>query len=84
MVILYEKCDPEVAKDKSLPRDSFLVTYMNDNEVCYDVVRSGNQVEVFDHYHDKSCTVKSIKWTEGNVHPKMYGYVPRETKKKKR
>lgn len=83
-MILHQNCDPELAKDKNLPRDSFLVSYMNDNELCYDIVRSGNQVEVFDYYHDKSYTVKQIKWTEGTINPKTYGYVPKDTKKRRR
>lgn len=84
MIILHQSCDPEISKDKTLPRDSFLVTYLNDNEVCHDIVRSGSQVEVFDYYHDKSYTVKGIQWTEGTVHPKMYGYVPKDSKKKRK
>lgn len=84
MIILYEKCDPELAKQKTLPRDSYLVKYMNDNEVLYDIVRSGTRVEIFDHYYDKSLLIQSIDWTEGNVHPKMYGYTPKDVKKKRR
>lgn len=84
MIILHQGCEPEIAKDKSLPRDAFLVTYMNDNQICYDIVRSGSQVEVFDYYHDKSYTVKKIEWTQGTAHPKMYGYVPKESKKKRK
>jgi hypothetical protein len=60
---------------------------MNDNQLCYDIVRSGNQVEIFDHYHDNSYVVKSIQWTGGTVNPKSYGYVPKDpkdTKKRKR
>lgn len=83
-MILHQNCDPEMANDKSLPRDSFIVTYLNEEQVCYDIVKSGSQVDVFDYYHDKSYTVKAIKWTEGAIHPKMYGYVPKDTKKKKR
>lgn len=84
MIILYERCEPELAKEKSLPRDSYLVTYMSEDQVFYDIVRSGTRVEIFDHYYDKSYQLKSIDWTEGNVHPKMYGYTPRDTKKKRR
>jgi hypothetical protein len=84
LVILHENCDPEAAREKSLPRDSYLVTYMNDNETCYDIVRSANQVEVFDHYHDKAYVVKSIAWTDGTIHPKMYGYTPKDFKKKRK
>jgi hypothetical protein len=83
-MILHQNCEPELAKDKNLPRDSYIVSYMNDNLLCYDIVRSGNQVEVFDHYHDNSYVVKSIGWTEGLINPKSFGYVPKDNSKKRR
>ena len=83
MIILHQDCDLELSKDKNLPRDSFIVEYMNDNQLCYDIVRSSSQVEVFDYYHDKSYTVKSINWTEGNINPKSYGFIPKDTKRKR-
>lgn len=83
-MILHQNCEPELAKDKNLPRDSFIVSYMNDNLLCHDIVRSGNQVEVFDYYHDNSYTVKSIKWTEGIINPKSFGYVPKDPSKKRK
>jgi hypothetical protein len=83
-MILHQNCEPELAKDKNLPRDSYIVSYMNDNLLCYDIVRSGNQVEVFDHYHDNSYVVKSIQWTEGLINPKSFGYVPKDNSKKRR
>lgn len=84
MIIMHEKCDPDLSKEKSLPRDTFLVKYLNDNEVCYDIVRSSTQVEVFDYYYDKSYLVQSISWTEGTINPKIYGYTSKDSKKKKR
>lgn len=84
MIILHKKCEPELAKDKSLPRDSYIVSYMDDDTLCYDIVRSPTQVEIFDHYHDNSYKVKSIRWTSGTINPKCYDYVPKETKRKKR
>lgn len=83
MKILNQNCEPELAKDKSLPRDSLLIEYMNDNILCYDIVRSSNQVEVFDYYYDKSYMIKSISWTEGLINPKSYGFVPKEPKRKR-
>lgn len=84
MIILHENCDPEIAKDKALPLDTFLVSYLNEDKLCYDVVRSGTQVEVFDHYYDKKYQIKAIKWTNGTVNPKTYGYTSKDSKKKKR
>ena len=83
-MILHSKCEPDLAKDKSLPRDSYIVSYMNDNLLCYDIVRSGNQVEIFDHYYDNSYVVKSIEWTEGLTSPKSFGYIPKDFSKKRR
>lgn len=83
-MILHQNCSQDQSKDKSLPRDSFIITYMNDNQICHDIVQCSSQVEAFDYYHDKSYIVKSINWTEGRVHPKIYGYVPKDSKKKKK
>jgi len=83
-MILHQNCELELSKDKDLPRDSYIVSYMNDNLLCYDIVRSGNQVEIFDHYHDNSYVVKSIKWTEGLINPKNFDYVPKDATKKRR
>lgn len=83
-MILHQNCKREQSSDKSLPLDSFIVTYMNDNEICHDIVQCNSQVEVFDYYHDNSHIVKSIEWTEGRVNPRFYRYSPKDSKKKKR
>ena len=74
--------DPSAANDKSLPRDSYLITYGDNGEQKYDVVQ-GLQSDIFDQYWDKYRDVRGLKWTEGTVSPKMWGYVPNEKKKKK-
>lgn len=84
MIILHQNCEPELAKDKSLPRDSYIVTYINEEKVCYDIVKSSTQVEIFDYYHDNAFKVKDIRWTDGTINPKIYGYVAKEPKKRKR
>lgn len=84
LMILHQNCESNLAKDKSLPRDSLLVTYMNDNLLCYDIVRSSSQVEVFNYYYDNSYTVKRIDWTEGLINPKSYGFVPKDIKRKRK
>ena len=80
--IIHVNCDPILAEDKSLPRDSYLVTY-GDNELQkYDIVQ-GLRSDIFDQYWDKYRDVRGMAWTEGTINPKMYGYKPSETKKRK-
>jgi hypothetical protein len=80
--VIQVNCDPSAANDKSLPRDSYLVAYGIDNDQQYDIVQ-GLQSDIFDHYWDKYRDVRGLKWTEGTVNPKMWGYTPTEKKKKK-
>jgi hypothetical protein len=80
--IIHRECDKSVAKDKKLPTDSYIVGYIKDGNLTYDIAR-GTKVELFDHYYDNFRCVKSIEWTDGVVNPKLYDYVPRESKKKK-
>lgn len=82
MTILHKECNPILAKDKSLPRDSYLVSYLVENELKYDISR-GSRVEIFDYYYDTYRNVTSISWTDGTVNPKTYDYVPKENKKKR-
>lgn len=82
MIILHQECEPSLAKDKKLPRDSYLVSYMKEDQLTYDISR-GSKVELFDYYYDTFRNVKGIDWTSGTVSPKSYDYVPKETKKKR-
>jgi hypothetical protein len=82
--ILQEKCAKEDAKNKQLPIDSYLVTYAIDENIFHDIVRTSKRVSVFDMYYDKfgNC-LKSIEWTDGRVSPRLWGYKPPQTKKRK-
>lgn len=82
MTILHKECEPSMAKNKSLPRDSYLVSYLVEDELKYDISR-GTRVELFDFYYDTYRNVKSISWTDGTVNPKTYDYIPKENKKKR-
>ena len=81
--IIHEDCDPVIAKNKELPRNSYLVTYISDNEIKYDIVQCNGQVQIFDRYYDKYGEVRGIKWTNGTVNPKMWNYQPQNNKKKR-
>ena len=82
--ILQEKCIKEDAKNKQLPVDSYLVTYAIDENTFHDIVRTSKRVSVFDMYYDKfgNC-LKSIEWTDGKISPRLWGYKPPQTKKRK-
>jgi hypothetical protein len=80
--IIHVNCDPSAADDKTLPRDSYLVTYGHDDGERYDIVQ-GLKVEIFNYYWDKYRDVRGIKWTEGTINPKTWGYQSKTEKKKK-
>lgn len=82
--VVHQDCSKELAKDKSLPLNSYLVTYMVDNSVKYDIVVCNKRVQIFDMYWDKYREgLKDIRWTDGKVNPKLWGNPPKESKKKK-
>lgn len=73
MLIIHKNCDKNLAKDKTLPRNSYLVTYEQDEELVYDIVQCSSKVQIFDYYYDRYGNVlKDIRWTEGTVNPKCY------------
>ncbi len=85
MKVIHRDCDKSLSKDKSLPINSYLVTYLVDEEVKYDIVQASSFTEVFDNYWDRHReSLKSIVWTDGRVNPKLYGLPSPEEKKKKK
>jgi hypothetical protein len=84
-MLIHKQCDKALANDKSLPINSYIITYLLDDEKMYDIVQASSVCEVFDKYYDDygKGSIQEIKWTNGKVSPKMYGYKPKETKKKR-
>ena len=83
--ILLEKTTLEKAKDKSLPRDGYLVWYNVEGKELLDVTRSGKQSNIFDMYYDKyKKDLKRIEWGYGTINPSQYGYKQPDKKKKKK
>jgi hypothetical protein len=84
-MLIHKQCDKALANDKSLPINSYIITYLIDNEKMYDIIQASSICEVFDKYYDEygKGSVQEIKWTNGKVSPKTYGYKPKETKKKR-
>lgn len=84
MKFLHQKCDPELANDRELPYTAYIVTYEEDGEVLYDIVICNKKVEIFDYYWDKYReNLIGFKQTEGRVNPKLWGYTPKEEKKRR-
>lgn len=83
MKVIHKKCDASLAKDKTLPLDSYLVSYLDEDQIVFDIVKASSQVSIFDHYYDnygKGSPI-SIRWTDGTVNPKLWDY--KKTKKKR-
>ena len=74
MNILHTECNPDMAKDRKLPYNSYLVCYMGEDQVLkHDIAISGTAVELFDSYYDKYK--KGFQWfkqTEGRVTPALW------------
>jgi hypothetical protein len=83
MIILQKNCEKSASRDKTLPRDSYIVTYESKGKLLYDIVQSSSTVEIFDYYYDEYRKVLDIRWTDGTVNPKIYGYESKDKKKKK-
>ncbi len=82
--ILHQNCDPELAKDRSLPYTAYLVEYEIDEALAYDIVIPNKQVDIFDYYWDRYREgLKGFKQSEGRVNPKLWGIQSKEEKKKK-
>jgi hypothetical protein len=83
MKIIHEKCSTTLAEDKTLPLNSYIVSYFFEEDLFYDIVQSSSRVNIFDYYYDKYKNVKSINYTKGTINPKLYGIKSKETRKRR-
>ena len=79
--IIHRDCDLTSANNRSLPLDSYVVSYSDNDVVKYDIVQ-GTQVSIFDHYYDEYRNLISMKWTDGRVNPKLYNNQAQKKSKK--
>ncbi len=83
MKVIHEKCEKKVADDKKLPKSSYLVTYVAEEKLSYDIVLADSRVEIFDHYYDKYKEgLQSIGWTMGTMNPRTWNDVATPPEKK--
>ena len=81
--ILVENDSYADACTKEAPRDAYIVKYMVDGQVCFDLTRGG-RMRIFDMYWDKfRDNLKSIDFGYGTINPKTWGYQAPKTKKRK-
>ncbi len=83
--IIHQDCDPDLANNKELPTNSFLVEYVLGKTIHYDIVMSNKTVDIFDHYYDTYREdFITFNQTEGRINPKLWGYTPKDSKEKKK
>lgn len=82
MKIIHQDCEKSLSKNKSLPIDSYLVTYISEEKTKNDIVQSVSQTDIFDYYYDLYKNVISIQWTDGRISPRLYGQTKPEKKKR--
>ena len=82
--IIHKDCDLAVANTRDLPYNSYVVTYIEDGRVCYDIVQPRKQMEIFDEYWDKYREDFKPPWyqSEGRVNPKLWNDPSKPQKKK--
>jgi len=84
MKIIYKDCAPDVANDRTLPYNSYLVEYKIDGAICYDLVITDKKVDIFDYYWDRYREdLISFKQSEGRTNPKLWDMPKKQEKKKK-
>lgn len=82
--IINENCDQELAKDRTLPYNVYIVSYEVDAVMAYDLVISDKNMDIFDYYWDKYREgLKGWKQSEGRVNPRLWGNKQPEKKKKR-
>lgn len=79
MKIIHRNCQKSLSEDKSLPRNTYLVSYYDDdNNLSYDIVQENAKVQIFDYYWDTYRNVQSINWTKGTANPKIAEAKPKK------
>ena len=84
MIILHQDCDPELSNDRTLPYNSYLVSYEVDNTISHDLIITNKKIEIFDYYWDRYREgLIGWKQSEGRINPKVWGNIKPNTNKKK-
>ena len=81
--VIHAKCEKAAADDPSLPRNAYLVTYVEKEKITYDVVMADSRVDIFDEYWDKYKEgLQDIDYAKGNVKPLLWNNNKKKEEKK--
>ena len=73
MRYIHENGKKDLADNKYLPNNAYLVEYKVEGETRYDVVQSVKVVDIFDEFYDKyKKDLINITQSEGTVNPKLW------------
>jgi len=82
--IVVENGSYQDVNTRSAPTDSYIVKYMHDDKIHFDLTR-GSKSNLFDMYYDKfGVGLKSIDYGNGNIKPNLWGYKAPQQKKKRK
>jgi hypothetical protein len=72
--LLFTNVTTSEVNDNSLPSDSYLVYYKDEEGAKVDICRGGRMVYVFDLYYDRfGSVIERIEFTKGRANPKLWG-----------
>ena len=82
--MLVEKGSLADVNSVEFPTDAYIVKYVFDDQVKYDLTR-GTKTNIFDMYYDKfKQGLKDIQYGQGNISPKMWGYRSKQAPQRKK
>ena len=82
--IVVENGSLEDVSVKNVPTDSYIVKYMYEDKVHYDLTR-GTKTNLFDMYWYKfKSGLKNIDYGNGTIKPNLWGYKAPQQKKKRK
>ena len=86
MKIIHEDCDPELAKNRKLPNNAYLIEYIKEGIKTYDITMSQKAVDIFDHYYDKyKQDFHWLKQADGQLRPNLWNVEkPKQPENKRR
>lgn len=77
-------CDLEKHNTRELPYDAYVVEYIDEEGIKFDIVQPRKQIEIFDYYWDNYREGLQGWWqSEGRVNPKLWQDSNSKTSKKK-
>tara|TARA_A200000113_G_scaffold73038_1_gene64003 strand:+ start:1890 stop:2144 length:255 start_codon:yes stop_codon:yes gene_type:complete len=84
MKLIKENVPLEAGNDRTLPNNSYLVTYLDETDKPKYDIAMGDTGRIFDHYYDKyKKKFQRFDQTQGRISPKLWNPNPQPPGKKK-